>query len=70
MQSHIKKIGFGAKGMQATQPLSKRNQSAVDRSIKEDDAQCMVKGVTTVADQPLYGSWTSAVNKVEKKRKS
>ena len=48
MQLHIKKRGFGAKGMQATQSLLKGNASTVGKNINQDDAQCMVKGVTTV----------------------
>ena len=49
IQSHIKKIGSGAKGMQVTHSSSERNASTVDRNINLDDAQCMVRHVTTVA---------------------
>ena len=53
MQSYVKKIGLGAKGMEATQSLPKRNASTVDRSTNQNDAWHMVKGVKLWQVQPL-----------------
>ena len=44
-----KQNSLWAKSMQVTQSAQKRDSSTEDKSINQDDAQCMVKGVTTVA---------------------
>ena len=49
MQLHIKRIGSGTKSMQVTQLSSKRDASTAGKSINQDNAEGMVKGVTNAA---------------------
>ena len=49
MQSHIKKIGSATKNMQITQSSPEKDANTANKSINQDSAQQMVKGVTNAA---------------------
>ena len=72
MQLHIRKIGSGAKSMQVTHSSAKRDVMTVDKSISQDNAWHVVKGVTTVARSTILtqyaeGPWPARSVQFRKK---
>ena len=51
--------------MQVTQLLPKRDASTADKSINQDDAQCMVKDVTTVARSATLRQFAEGIGPVQ-----
>ena len=53
----------------ASNTITRKNANTADKSINQDDLQCMLKGVTNVASSTILkqyagGSWSSMVNAI------